>query len=81
MMAAKKTKKKPPSIHIKLQGERTPAELVDMLLQAMGQLEELPFELYKNCNFYVTPVQAGPKILDTILIDGTYSCAADNRGI
>lgn len=73
-------KKQPPSIRIKLAGERTPAELRDMLLHAVAELEERPFELYKNCNLYVTPVvQSGGKNLDTIEIEEPYHCAADEH--
>ena len=79
-MARKRTKK-PPSIRIKLEGHRTLAELRDMLIQAIAELEERPFELYNNCNLYVTPVVPdGGKHLDTIEINAPYSCAADEHG-
>lgn len=77
-MAKKKTKQ-PESIRLKLAGERTLTELRDMLLLALAELEARPFELYKNCNFYVTPVVPTRETIDlnTITIEHPYPCAAD----
>ena len=78
---ADKHNSKPQSIRIKIDGNRTTAEIREMLLQALDQLDERPFALYTNCNFYLTPVaQHGGKYLDTIVIEAPYRCAADEHG-
>ena len=75
---AKYEKKKSTSIRIPLRGNRTPAELQDMITQALAELENRPFELYTNCNLYVTPVAKNDgQNLDTIEIKEPYHCAAD----
>ena len=71
--------KKSTSIKIPLRGNRTPAELQDMITQALAELEKRPFELYTNCHLYVTPVaQSDGQNRDTIEIKEPYDCAADN---
>ncbi len=51
-----------------------------MLIQGLAELETRPFELYKNCNLYLTPVvHDGSKHLDTIEITGPDPGAADER--
>ena len=69
------------SIAIPIRGKRTPAELVEMITEALAELETRPFELYKNCNLYVTPV-APPKKdggnFQNIEIKEPYHCAADD---
>ena len=78
---AKERTKNPQSTRIKLDGHRTTEELREMLIQGLAELETRPFELYKNCNLYLTPVvHDGSKHLDTIEINGPYTCAADEHG-
>lgn len=73
---------KPQSIKIPLRGHRTPAQLQEMITQALAELETRPFELYKNCNLYVTPVvESNGQNLDTIEIKEPYDCAADNLDV
>jgi hypothetical protein len=79
---AKYGNKKSTSIRIPLRGNRTPAELQDMITQALAELETRPFELYTNCYLYVTPVAPSDgQTLDTIEIKEPYDCAADELDI
>ena len=71
---------KPTSIKIPLRGHRTPAQLQEMITEALAELETRPFELYTNCNLYVTPVATKKSAgnFDTIEIKEPYHCAADD---
>ena len=67
------------SIRIPLRGNRTPAELRTMITEALAELENRPFELYRNCILFVTPVaKSDGKNLNTIEIKEPYDCAADH---
>ena len=70
----------PTSIRIPLRGQRTPAQLQEMVTEALAELETRPFELYKNCILFVTPV--APKKdggnFQNIEIKEPYHCAADD---
>ena len=77
------TKKKRSSIRIKLEGQRTPADLRLMLNEAVDKLTEQGIKQVKNCNLYITPVWDAdqPENLDTITITSPYRCAADEHGV
>lgn len=76
----KKRGKYPDSIRISLNGHRTAAELREMLMQAMSELEHdhPPEQTFHHSVMFVTPVQStGTKLLNTIEIKEPYPCAAD----
>ena len=74
--------KKRTSIAIPIGGERTPAELVEMITEALAELEQRDLGLFKNCYLYVTPVNpTDRKNLEPIKVNKPYDCAANNFGV
>ena len=76
-----KDKKKEPSIRFHFDGEFNTDELHALFVQALVELEETPNQIYKNCNFYVTPATKQNAKLSTTthVIKEPYPCAADEH--
>jgi hypothetical protein len=81
---------KPRGLRIQLEGTRTPAELRDMLRQALIRIEELGIVRAKGVNLYLSPVDAnGTQVtpmangqpISLVVIQAPYQSAADEYGL